>query len=62
MLFLACALVNTSCVTWVDWYGECPGDLPGEEGESIPPCPEAGANLFGDAGPADAMDAGTTPG
>lgn len=58
MLFLACALVETSCVQWVDFYSECPGDPPAEEGETIPPCPEAGVD---DAGP-DAMDAGVSPG
>lgn len=62
MLFLACSLVEASCVQWVDFYSDCPGDTAQEDTETVPPCPEAGVSE--DAGPdsADAdTDAATNP-
>lgn len=59
MLFLACSLVEASCVNWVDFYSDCPGDTAFEDTETVPPCPEAG--VPDDAGP-DAADADANPG
>ena len=42
-LFMVCALVEAGCIQWID-YSTCPNETGGEEGETVPPCPEAGVD------------------
>lgn len=43
LLMLACAFASAGCPQIIQFYTDC-GESPTEDGESVPPCPEAGAD------------------
>jgi hypothetical protein len=50
ILMLACAFAGVGCPQMVQFYSDC-GEPQGDEGETVPPSPEAGAGGAGLDGP-----------